>query len=454
MKKNLFISVMCVLLLSACVKDGDFEALKHPINLQGTYDPQFGFPFLNVSTDMASILNMASTSFGKFTLYVNADSNRLAMKYHDSTEFNFDVSEQFNSTKTRRHYGRRKTVTLDSLIPGKVLFDKYWKIDSDMKFGEEISSSLGGMEFQNMYMTINFRLKSSINHYTEKLINRGFSVYLSEIECQLLYNGGRTLPVPIPENLDSVNILDMQRGVDFRLFEGMDMSNVLSSDLEKLEFCAHMKVQVSDPSRIIATANPSDTAFLYPDSCGIDSIHASLTMDADFTLQFYAEGFEMVDTTDLDLTNLDSMLAKVDKYLTIDTGSYLTFKATNSIPLAFHLDVRGMDVNKHALQDLNIIQGNNVINGAPMKLIAGGYENGSYESNGSSETRFIVPFSQQLLNDMRKTKHMRLGLTLATSTTGSPEAKPKVVVHGNDKLTLNAYITLSSQLNIDIPITK
>ena len=44
MKKRLFFALVALLALSACMRDEDWNLLRHPIHIQGHMDPSYGVP--------------------------------------------------------------------------------------------------------------------------------------------------------------------------------------------------------------------------------------------------------------------------------------------------------------------------------------------------------------------------------------------------------------------------
>ena len=47
--KTITFAIIATLLVSSCMKEGDFSELKHPIIFEGDFDPVLGIPFAKMS---------------------------------------------------------------------------------------------------------------------------------------------------------------------------------------------------------------------------------------------------------------------------------------------------------------------------------------------------------------------------------------------------------------------
>ena len=63
MKRKLFIAIVAVLALSACMRDEDWKLLQRPIHLQGHVDPSYGVPVAYGKMTFNDILGMLSSTY-------------------------------------------------------------------------------------------------------------------------------------------------------------------------------------------------------------------------------------------------------------------------------------------------------------------------------------------------------------------------------------------------------
>ena len=72
--KTITFAIIATLLVSSCMKEGDFSELKHPIIFEGDFDPVLGIPFAKMSANMGDIVKLF-------------DSTETSSVYIDSNDF-------------------------------------------------------------------------------------------------------------------------------------------------------------------------------------------------------------------------------------------------------------------------------------------------------------------------------------------------------------------------------
>ena len=95
MRAKFLLIISCfALLTAACTKEGDFDELKHPIEIRGNFDPQYGFPIARMSANVEDLLGLVHTS-ENIAVYID-ENDVVAFRYSDTLNNSFS-NDDFSS---------------------------------------------------------------------------------------------------------------------------------------------------------------------------------------------------------------------------------------------------------------------------------------------------------------------------------------------------------------------
>lgn len=434
-QRFLFIFALCVFLFTSCMKDDDFSELKHPLQLQGDFDPVLGLPIAKMSADMGTILGMLHTS-DNVSVSIDSETDLVAFRYHDTLTFEYTYDDNAKGRRkgsTKGEYG--DSIVLDcQTLTGSTEIDLFEKLT-------ELGN--GNIEAKGMYVTLVANMQTHVSDNVLALVDHGVEAFF---DCDTMYvtcKDGTEWTIGLGRSLGRVNVKDLVHGKRIPVVENYDVSHLANRKPTEIRYSAKFYIVAPPDLDYISCIQYIN------DSLYIDSLTTHMATDVDFPLQLYCRDLAYFDTIELNNSQMDSLLEQLDQYLTLnDTSNQLVFVADNALPISLSLNAVCLDSNKNVISE-RLISRDSLLAGAPIKPYG---TTGSYTSSGSSQSRIPVTVTRDILDKLSRTKYLLLAIGANTSTEGSPEDKPTVVVLGKDRLNLKLYLKLAPHIHLNTSI--
>lgn len=428
--KTIIFALLAATVASACMKEGDFDELKHPFIFEADFDPVLGIPVAKMSATMGDIVKLTDST-GLVNVYI--DSNEMvSVRYSDYMHEVFDYTVHKGSA--RGHEGKADqgdTLWLTHIIQGTLdipLFDK-------LRAMEEHDIHLRGM-----YFTVDADVKGYTTDTMQSIFNHGIKLYFDSITLRIDCKDGFSPVIPFIDAPGVVDERELMAGQRLEILDKFDISSIVNRKPQHVSYTIRMNIAI--PVGEWTTDDPIE----YLNRIGVDSVTASIHSHADFPLQIYCKDVTYSDTADFELQfgNADSVLDEVERYMTLDTMSCIVIEAKNYIPLELRLNGMLLDSNMAALSAPLLVH-DSVVQGAPVRPLPN-YT--SYVSNGYTKSRLVLPIDMQLLSSLRKARHLQYTLQLSSSARNAAEERPSISIRKDDKLELKAYIVVAPHVHI------
>lgn len=432
-KRFILTAALCSLLLASCLKEDDFSELKHPLQLQGDFDPAIGLPVAKMSADMSTLLGMLHTS-ENMSVFVDS-SEQVAFLYQDTLMFEYSYTETKAKSKTGAKDGYGDSIVLDcQTLEGSTDIDLFQKLT-------ELGN--GNIEAKGLYVTLTADMKTRVSDNILALVDHGVHAFF---DCDTLFvtcQDGTEWTIGLGRSMGRVNVKDLVEGKRISVAENYDLSHLVNRKPTQIRYSAKFYI-VAPPDIDFITCMQYINDSLY-----IDNLSTKMATIVNFPLQLYCKDIVYYDTIKLNSGQMDEVLDVIDQYMTLnDTANQLIFTADNSFPIALSLNAVCLDSNRNAIS-APLITADSLLAGAPLKSHS---SNNSYISNGSSQSRITVPITRDILDKLNQAKYLRLSIGANTSTQGATENKPTVMVLGKDRLDLKLYVKLSPQIHLNISL--
>lgn len=420
MPMKLRIMMVCLfsaLVMTACVKEGDFEALKHPMIIEGEFDPVFGFPIAKMSADVGTVINMFDSTK---RLTVDVDANgAVTLHITDTMQANLDWRIL---KKGRNEMSKASSDTIVRHIP-------IMGAQTTNLFNALQDLNVEGVELDKMLVSVDADVKAHLSNAFNDLMSRGCRVTFDSIVLTAVCSDGYINELPTNVRGRSIDLNDLTAGTNIVLMDCADMKEYTKHKPLYVDY--KLRANVAIP---LSQWRVSDTN-LNLDSIGVDSVAASINTRIDIPLALSSSQFGLNDTMALNLEDLDSTLAEVRKYVSISNHheSYIAFVIDNGLPVAIDFDAMLLDEGKQPVV-ASLLGGDTQIQGAPIVPFSGN----TYMAQGTSSSTIKVMITDQLLNNLAKTRHLVFSVDLHTSNNGA-----MVQIRPEDRLNVRAYIVAS-----------
>lgn len=417
-----FLLVAC-LVMTSCVKEGDFEALKHDISIEGEVSPTFGLPIGYGSATIHDLLSMVQESES----YVEVDEDGVI-----TLAYSFDtlLVVEIENTGKGRHPSAKSDSTSAEIshltqrtFEGSYAVDLFENITILDTLNFEVDSIL-----LNFWAFVNVRAKEGAVENIEKY---HVHVYYDSLYINIIGENGRLYPIYY--NTDSIIYIDsiLHSGQNIHLFDNTDLSNVINKRMREVKYGGRMNIAFEAQ---FFEAQVSEEQFV-TDSIGIEAINIDGHLNVRFPLSTYIKQISY--ETDIQVA---STFKAED--IVVDS-SHLLFQFTNGIPLNLDMTAILLDSTDNVL---DTILYDAKINGAEVER----NDHGRYVSKTPSVNNIDIEINNHVWNSLQSTRKIRLKAGLGTSTVGNN--KTRVSIRDTDMLEfkLRALAHASYNLNFDI----
>lgn len=437
MKKRTLLLLCLPLLFASCLKDGDFSELNHPIEFQFQADPTYGLPIAQMEASIGDVIGL----LGQTTAFLNIDSTTGIISF----DYDTVLSQTWNfDSKSKSHKGLSKDDPADSVellnesLQGSLPIDIFERL-SDIT---EADFTVSGL-FVNLAVDLSTQLTDA-NYAT---IDRNLTVSVSNLSLTYKSADGVTHSVPLTNEAEHLNVNQLLHGYRLTILDNQDLKDIINTRPTEFNYSLQLLAKVPADDATMDFIMTGGAQAYWKDSLKIESLTATEYISAHFPLQLYCSEITFNDTLTADLSSLDSVLDLAKDYMTLrNEGSYLVFVADNGLPI--DLALNGYLMNEYDLpMGTPLFPSDSLMKAAPISATA---VDGYHVAEGTTRSVIKMPLNQERLDQMAKTKKIKLNIGANTANTDG--SKPTVSVRVQDKLNLRLYLLVAPHFNITYTI--
>lgn len=435
MKKRKFIAAVVLMasligLTTSCLKDGlnDFEALRHPVYLEGHFNPELGIPVGHAEFTVRQMLNYFASD--NAYIYVTDDSV-VGLRIDTLMPLTLNYSDMNVAKQARRNAKEGEDDSINTAvnyINGEIslasLQEYYDQADFDL-------------QLKNIFTSLGARLGTNCTQHTRDMVDQvGLDAYIDQITIVAEGNNGT---YTLPFQMANIHVQNFLNEDTVSLLSREDISQVIDVRPTMLRYSFRL-------TTVIENMNFYTIEELYDyvtDSLELLELNFNTRFNVDFPLS-------------LSLTNLaidTSMpMSPVPLEYDIQMGnirvdsSALIMEFHNSLPMALALGAQLADsvTGEH----VDIFDGGRVqIEGGSLAYNS---NLGTYVVNSPNHSTIRVTLDQRKLDAL--THCNALLFQVGLSSASHEGQNPIVSVQTTDALGLNVYIQARADLNIHMPI--
>ena len=415
MKKNAILVLFASLLMTSCLKDGfnDFEALKHPMTIQGEVSPSFMVPVASGSATIFDMLKMVQISYAR--MEVN-DQGIVTITYDTAQSFHIDLT----NGKGRRTSPKNSAIvhTARNSINGSVAIDLF----DNIEFLENAE-----LEVDSLKVSLNAFVVAQANQQAIAALEAyHVHVYYDSLYINVVGNDNSIYPVNIAA--DSIPIDSLIQGQNIKLFDNTDISTVINKRPKEIRYGARMNIAFE--AAFFAMTGMSENQFV-ADSIGVTAVDIDADIKVEFPISAYINNLSY--ETDI---NFEPSFHLND--LAIDS-SFIFLNLDNGIPLS--MGVKASFVNGAGVETCEII--NTTVAGAPVTATT------PHVSDGSTNTLDTIVVSNEVFQALLETKKIRVKASLNTSNN---DLQQRVAIRANDRLGIKFAAMLRPTYNVNFDL--
>ncbi len=419
---------------SAC--GDDWELIKNPLHIQGSFDPVFGLPVAYGEITLDSLIGMMSTSNPSIESYITVDENEV-LHFH----YNFSTSGGFNQTDKKAP----ATTPVATKDDDWYVYTKDTVISEELPLpflegiNNEVLDPLATLKPKHVYITIT--IDATAEAPTDVL--PGASLLFDNLAITYKDRYGAVRPLPI--NNDSINITDLTR---------TGIHDTIVIDIARLieDFPSHITVSFRTELSV-NTQRVIENFDLMHFIEALDSLEMSnlnYTINTDFDIPFYFSVSGFAKPIDLDLgegfssIDLDQYLSELPEGITLDsTAAHLRLAFDNGIPLTLGFTPQFLDGNGMTLPiDVLVFDSIRSAHCVEKELSDGT----AYVSDSMVRSVVELRLNKRNLELIKEARTLRLNINIDSFK------KQHVAIRPSDKLRIKAYIKLRPGLGFDIPV--
>src|SRR5574344_187267 len=448
MKKKTLIAaviVSCSVLATSCLKDGmnDFEGLNHPMQLQGTFNPNLGVPVGSADITLSDL--MSSFNPDADLLQIDTTNDMVTLTYDTTMHSNFTFDDE-QSTKYMHHKSGRflmnpRAVKGYSYTPKTAsdttgIHHEHFGDSIVLNLFDMMSSLPANFQVKNANANLSAFVKAHVNARTHEMLTRyGLHAYIDSLSLTAVNSNGATFSLPISQTAFYVN--DLVAGQNIDLLENADLAGLINVKPDKILYSGRLTVLVSHEFFGM------DLSSFMADSLGIDSIGVDSHLNLKFPLSVSFE--DLAYDTEIKIGN------NVDiKDLQLDSSA-LILELENGLPLRLALNANFVDSlgnTTASLFDADEV----VIDGGKLSYSS---STDTYVVNTPTTTVLRAPLNTERMNALLHAKTLAIHAKVATSSNlDNAKTQPIVSLLGSDSLHIRLYAQVHPRLTVNIPLTS
>lgn len=428
------------LLLASCDKE-DFEALRHPIVLEGEFDPVFGIPVAKMSADMATMTGMLDFN-NDVTVYVGED-NIVSFRYYYNKHFTMSWVASKGAAKGSTKDGF-DTIRSYSLIEGTQTFDLFEKLKI---------FDTNEFRVNEFFVTLDADVKGFVNSSFQEALAVGANLTFDSLVIVIHCLDGYSEELPQLITTDVISVADLRETKNIPIFYKYDMKNVIEHRPTKVDYKVRMCITVPTEQML-----PGSTFNQCMETLGVDSMMADMHACLELPLNFYSHGVSYNDTLPLDLSNLSERLHNIEDSVmhgenyTIhmnDSNCYMAFVTKNYLPMELTFNITFLDGEGNEILH-TLFEGDRAVYAAPVVPMEGHAD--TWVSDGASTAQFKVHMTLSELKQLCNTRSVAYKIDLNTANHEQTDSKPYMAVRMDDHIDIRAYVVLSPHADFTLPL--
>ena len=428
------------LLMVACDKE-DFDALRHPIVLEGEFDPLFGIPVAKMSADMATLTGMLDFN-NDVSVYIGED-DIVSFRYYYNKHFTMSWVAGKGAVKgsTKDSFD---TIRSYSYIEGTQTFDLFEKL--------EIFDT-NEFNVNEFLVTLDADVKGYVNSSFQEAVARGANLTFDSLSIVIHCMDGYTEELPQLITTEKVSVVELLQTRNISIFNKHNLKDTIEHRPTNVDYTVRMCITI--PTEQMMPGSGFDECI---QSLGVDSMMADMHACLELPLNFYSHGVSYNDTLSLDLSNLNEQLANIhdetmegENYSLHlnDSNCYIAFVTKNYLPTELKFNITFLDGAGNEILH-TLFGGDRAIYAAPVVPLAGHAD--TWVSDGASTAQFKVHLSLKELKKLCDTRSLAYKIDLNTANHEQTGNKPYVAVRMDDKIDIRAYVVLSPHADFSIPL--
>lgn len=425
MKANKLFSLLCTITVLAtttvsCVKSEDFEFFKHPMYLQGNFNPNLGLPLGYAEMTVEDLMNMFSESNSLISIDPNDDLITIA--YDSSFYFETRFDNKKNMASKGGFHNTDTSVVYSEGYGGQLAIDLF----NNVEF-------LDAVTLRNVIVNLSAKIKAVGAVSAERLNYFGIKV---DIDSVNLVAHGKKGTANITTEDNTIVLENLIQGDSVVLFSDDDVSQLINVQPTSIDYSARLNIII--PNRAFGVIEEL-TAFMR-DSLYIDKLEFNVFFGTEFPLSISIQQIDY----DMELSLGLSEINMGD--LSLDTSA-LILEFENGLPVDLSIGGHFVDNATNTSYDL-FDQAKVTIKGAETKFDV------NTSTNVATKPRIStlkVPLNQAKLDAFTKASSIALNTSIST-VQESDGTFPIVSVKGDNSLKVKAYVQVHPNLNINIPI--
>jgi hypothetical protein len=429
MKRFLITAILAVSVIAAtsCVRDEDWELLRHPVHVRGTLDPNFGTPIAYGHVTINDVLHMFN---GDYTGLLDPEDDILTINFEaegsDSILARSLMSKSvgtkgfFMASDTTISYNVNITlfdnVTLHDIVNNNISINHLW-----LDFVADIRGDCPESVRDTVARYVHAVFDSLVVKYTDYngVVHNFPGVDIEPIPFDSVL-ATKHIQFDSIDMAEIVNSMPRNVNVSFRFRFALD-DTIFALDLADAYFS-----QLLDSIKMTKIYYDANVKVAFPFEIKINSLPYSFDVDL-------GEGLSQVD--------IDAVLDSIGEGVDVDIkDSYLTLGFANGIPLELGIagtliDANGLPLGTPLFVDTIIAAPSAPSPDDPTTNIA----------IADTTTRVVIAMNRQRLQQLRNAKKIRFDMQMATGN-------KHVSIRRSDYLKIKVYLKLHPEAVIDIPI--
>ena len=441
MKHNCISLVLLALLLSvtACNKDY-FDELRHPLSIEGSFDPMYGIPVAHMSANMNTIVGMVDTNQNLTVRIGSDDIVYFRYDYYDHTVLSW-VAEKGVSGRVE---------SKDDLVRYYYVIKGTEKLDLFKKLQEYDTNTFRINEF---LVSLTADVRGFVNSSFQEILAEGSNLTFDSLELVINCLDGFRETLPLQIATEAVTVTELLETRHLELLDRYNLRDVAEHKPYSVDYTVRMCITLP-PSQLL----PGSTFQEQINYIGVDSMMADFNGRLELPLNFYTSGMAYTDTLDVDLSSLGEQLANIEQdtlrsenyTLHLNNDScYLAFAVGNGLPIALAFDVTFLDANDQPILS-STDDGEYSVGPAPLKPLPGHIN--TFIAAGATQTLIKTPISLSKLKQMGETRRVVYHILLNTVNPDLSGDSPTVAVLGNDRVDIRSYVVLSPHADFTLPV--
>lgn len=426
-------------IVTACSKD-DFSELRHPIVIEGEFDPVYALPLAKMSADMATIVGMFDYTHNT-DVYVE-EGNIVGFRNHYYKHFPLTWTASKATPKEGTKDGV-DTLRNYSLIEGTQNFDLFEKLkDFD-------TSTFRVHEF---WVTVETDVKAWVNETFQAALAEGANLKFDSLVLKINCLDGYTKVLPLLISTDDVPVTELIETKNIPILTKYDLKDVVGHRPTSVDYSVRMCITV--PS---GQAGEGVTFTQGMRNLGVDSMVTDLHACLEVPVNFYSDGAAYEDTLELDLSEMEEQLENIDdgrwygEHYTVslnDSNCYIAFVTKNSLPVEMNFSFAFLDGNNNEILH-TLFEGDHAIYAAPAVRMDGIEE--TWISDGYSTAEFKVHLTLNELRQLTNTRNVVIRIDLNTARHEQP-GYPFAAVRMDDHLDIRCYAVVAGHADFSLPV--